>query len=619
MTDSNGVGTSVHAGASIAGASIHAGAFIDAMPVPGYLLLEPDPVLTFLHPAEGSRRDTAVLICPPFGWEEMCSYRARRNWARALAAAGYPTARFDFPSSGDSAGNPGGPGRVEAWTDAVGAVAAWLRERSGCERVAAIGIGLGGLIAYYAATRDAPLDDLLLWGVPANGRLLLRELRTYSSVVAARNPADTERTSLPDGAYDLIGFLMTAETTEALEAIKLTELRLPRAQERRVLLLGRDGLSPDKRLRAHLDDLGTEIIAENTADFVKLMSHPQLAETPSETIARSIAWLGEGSERRPLWAGNAVRVPAEADTAELKEGEETIRETVLTLRLEHGETFGVLTEPVSATARPVTGVLLNGGALRHTGPNRSSVETARRWAARGVASVRFDLGGIGDAGGNERELVSNAALYAQHSTDEVLRVLTQLAERGLPERFVLGGLCSAGYWSLHAALADPRIAGAVMINLYSFYWSEALVAERDTFESLDALRGRAFRRVLRGQVTADHLKTAIQSVRPSRIRRGGRHPVERAQLTEIERALDQLRDQDTLLLLLLSQGELLHDQLRRQGQLASLERWPNLVVERIPSRDHMFRALWLQARVREEVDTLLERVLVAAEASAAER
>jgi hypothetical protein len=33
----------------------------------------------------------------------------------------------------------------------------------------------------------------------------------------------------------------------------------------------------------------------------------------------------------------------------------------------------------------------------------------------------------------------------------------------------------------------------------------------------------------------------------------------------------------------------------------------------------MFRALWLQARVREQVDTLLERVLVAAEASAAER
>ncbi len=586
----------------------------DAMPAAGFLPLDPDPVLAFLHaPEGGSSPNPAVLICPPFGWEEMCSYRARRNWACALATAGYPAARFDFPSTGDSGGYPDDPDRVEVWTRSVAGVAEWLRDRTACDRVVAIGIGFGGLLAYRAVADGAAIDDLILWGVPASGRLLARELRTYSSVVAARNPADTERNELPEGALDLIGFLLSADSARELEALKLTELELPTANERRVLLLGRDGLSADKRVHAHLEEQGASVTIEDTDDYAKLMSHPQQAETPTATIARTIEWLQEPGVPPASGASpgrrSASAAPSSIESVELREGDTTIRETALPLRLGSGETLGVLTEPVSAPAGPVTGVLLNGGALRHTGPNRSSVETARRWAARGVPSVRFDLSGIGDAQGDERELVSNAALYAQRSTDDVVTALGQLAERGLPERFVLGGLCSAGYWSLHAALADPRVAGAVMINLYSFYWSEALVAERETFESLDALRGRAFRRMIRGQVTTDHLRTAVRSIQPNRIRRGARHPVESSQLTEVERALDQLRDQDTELLLLLSQGELLYDQLERQGQLANLRRWPNLAVERIPSRDHMFRALWLQDRVRDSVDTLLERVL----------
>ncbi|HEY2772405.1 MAG TPA: hypothetical protein VGI87_17650, partial [Solirubrobacteraceae bacterium] len=335
-------------------------------------------------------------------------------------------------------------------------------------------------------------------------------------------------------------------------------------------------------------------------------SHPQEAETPTETIGRTIRWLGDRSGPP---AGRRGRSPAQTDSVQLREGESTIRETLLSLQLAAGETFGILTEPVSEAPRPLTGVLLNGGALRHTGPNRSAVETARRWAARGVASVRFDLSGLGDAAGDERALVSNTALYARRSTDDVLGVVDQLAARGLPERFVLGGLCTAGYQSLHAALADPRIAGAALINLYAFYWSEALVAERETFRSRNMQRRPALLQMMRGRLTPENLMTALRSVQPNRIRRGGRHPSERAQRAAIARMLDRLRDQGTELLLLLSEEEPLYDQLRRQRHLAHLDRWPNLTVERIPSRDHMFRALWLQDRVHTHVDGLLDRVL----------
>lgn len=583
-----------------------------------FLATEPDPVLSFLHsPPDGGSRGVAVLICPPFGWEEMCSYRARRRWAEALAAAGYPTARIDLPGAGDSGGFSQDPGRVPAWIGAAEEASAWLRERSGCERVVAIGIGLGGLVAYRAAAGGAPIDDLILWAVPASGRLLVRELRTYAGIVAARHPADGRSgPALPEGASELIGFLMSAETKADLEAITLTELELPRTGERRFLLLGRDGLSVDKRLRTHLEQSGAAVTVTDTDDYAKLMAHPQEALTPTSTIERTIAWLDEGpatTARQP-----APTSERERSTVEVAQDGSAVRESPITLRLLAGETVGVVTEPVDVPPAPLCAVLLNAGALRHIGPNRTWVEMARRWAALGVTTVRLDLAGIGDADGDERELVSNAALYARRSTVDALGLLDQLAQRGLPNRFLLGGLCSGAYWSLHAALADPRVLGALMVNLYSFYWSEALVAERAALETLGRLRDQGWRRLVRRDIRADQLLTAAKSIRPGRIRRGARHPVERSQRGEIERALDQLREQGTETLMLLAYGEPLFDQLVRYGQIDALDRWPNLTLERIPTRDHMFRALWLQQRVHESMDRALERTLARMEADSPE-
>ncbi len=98
-----------------------------------WLALEPSPVLAFLYLPQGrgagvdaddaggadadnaggvdaqAGRRAPVLLCPTFGWEEMCSYRGRRVWAQALARAGHPTATFGLPGSGDSGGSPARP------------------------------------------------------------------------------------------------------------------------------------------------------------------------------------------------------------------------------------------------------------------------------------------------------------------------------------------------------------------------------------------------------------------------------------------------------------------------------------------------------------------------------
>jgi pimeloyl-ACP methyl ester carboxylesterase len=579
---------------------------------PAVLSLEPDPVHAILHlpPADGFRNDTAVLMCPPFGWEEMCSHRGRRSWAVTLAGFGYPTARLDLPSTGNSGGSPSDPGRLEAWTDAVAAAAQWLRESTGAARVAAIGIGLGGMLAVRAFADGAEIDDLVLWAVPAKGRLLVREMRAYAGVVAARRPEDSRPETLAYGDLELTGFLLSAETARALGELELTSLTLPDARGSRVLMLGRDGLAVDAGLRAHLEHAGATVTAEDTDDYAAFMESPQESRTPVQTIANTISWLDEGPAGVPRPADTTTPAPPTRPPAmKLLYGGNPIQETPISFGGELDGLFGVLSESTGADRAPVCAVLLNGGALRHIGPSRTWVEIARRWAARGVPTVRIDMPGIGESDGDAREPVPDASFYTPQRTEQTLAILDRLAERGLPDRFVLGGLCSGAYWSLHAALADHRVRGALMINLYSVIWSAELVAERDTKESLGALRGRAWRRLVNRDLTAAQAKTALAAIRPSQLRSSAGNPVERSQREEIERAFDRLRDQGTHGLMLFSREEGLYDQLVRLGFLERIDQWPNLSIEQLPTSDHMFRAIWLQHHVHGLLDAALERVL----------
>jgi hypothetical protein len=237
------------------------------------------------------------------------------------------------------------------------------------------------------------------------------------------------------------------------------------------------------------------------------------------------------------------------------------------------------------------------------------VEIARRWAARGVTTVRVDLPAIGDAGGALGEPLTNENLYSPARVEQARAVLDQLAARGLPDCFVLGGLCSGAYWSLHAALADERVRSAIMLNLYAFTWSEALAAERETNSALRGLRSAVWRRVLPLQLDQGLIRRSAQRLRPARVRAGVRRPAERAQADEARRAFEAFNARGMDALFVLSQGEALHGQLSRLGLLSELDRWPSVRVEALPTWDHSFHAVWLQRLVHESVDGALDRAL----------
>jgi alpha/beta superfamily hydrolase len=575
---------------------------------PVWLLQAGGSMFGFVHEPR-TPQPTAVLVCPPFGWDEMCSHRARRSWARALAADGFTTLRIDLPGTGESEGGPHDPDRLGSWQRAIGAAAAWLRERGQIERVVAIGIGTGGMAAVAATASGAPIDDLILWAVPARGRTLVRELKAYAAIVAARYPGDA-REQPEDAGLEISGFVMSQETVRALSELDLTRVRLPDAEHRRVLLIERDELGIDRRLQGHLAETGAEVTVLAADDYRRLMAHPQEAQAPWATIRASLAWLrdqpvgarGALVEDHPPSPPAAVERPA----ARMTVGSTQILETPLVLTRDGRCSYGMLSCPASGPTAPLCVVLLNGGALRRIGPNRTWVELARRWAAAGVPAVRIDFEGIGDSDGDAGTFVSTSELYAEGMTEQTVRLLDGLSDRGLPSRFALVGLCSGAYWALHAALADPRVVGALTINLYSFYWSKALVAERDRRETVAALRGGLLRRALRGGITRYHVRRAVSGLR-GRLTLGG--SVAARSGTEVSLALDRLRDRGTQVLLALSDGEPLYDEFEREGRLARLNTWPNVTLERLPSADHMLRAIWVQREVRSLLDQSLQTLL----------
>lgn len=585
-----------------------------------YLGTEPGLTFATLHaPEPGLHARSAVLLCPPFGWEEYCSYRSRRAWAEHLAAEGHTVLRLDLPATGDSGGSPRDPGRVEAWVGALGAAAAWLRDVSDAERTTAIGVGLGGLLACRAAAEGAAIDDLVLWGVPARGASLLRELRAFARLNALRidpddpagasdgaEPTPAKQPALPDGALEVGGFLLTEETLAALKALDLTASPLPDGAARRILLLERGGLGVDDGLRQHLERSGAAVSVVPGPGYDTMMAHPQEARPPLREFEQVSAWL----PRPP--AGERPRAASRIDDreqAQLEVGGRAVGERPFAVEQPFGRLAGVLAEPVEGPATPLCAVLLNPGALRRIGPSRLWVEIARRWAARGVPTLRLDLEGIGDADGDETAYANTAELYVPKFVDQVLAALDELEQRGLPSRFVLGGLCSGAYWSFHAALRDPRVGAAFLLNPRVLYWDRSLVEAREARKIGAALHGSTWRRLLRRDVplsrVGEILGAAIRA--PARARAAA--AARSAGREEFECALGRLEEQGKQLLFAFGGNEPLREELEREGRLEQLGRDPGVTLELLSGRDHEFRPIAAQREVHAVLDRALERQL----------
>ena len=281
------------------------------------MALEAEPIFAVLHepPRDAHAARAGVIICPPFGWDELGAHRSLRALGGALAQAGHPALRFDFPAPATAAAL-----RVTRIASTRGRLRSRPPPRrcapsAGCERVVAVGVGLGGIVAFRATAlgaadrRPRPVGRSIQ-RQPARARAA--RVRAHGRLRAGRHRARARGAAAPDedpleeGDLNVAGFVLTAETLADLEALDLTALELPDGARRRVLLLGRDTLAPDRRLRAHLEQSGVELTVAAGPGFEAMMVDPHLAQIPRETIART----SSGSARRGDSAGGRRQLRA---------------------------------------------------------------------------------------------------------------------------------------------------------------------------------------------------------------------------------------------------------------------------------------------------------------------
>jgi alpha-beta hydrolase superfamily lysophospholipase len=592
---------------------------------PLYLDLPAGPVFAIYHPPPADAPlSTAVLLCPPWGWNDITSYRARRAWAEHLADTGHPTLRFDFPGTGDSGGAPSDPGRLAAWRGAITGAAAWLRVATGGRRVAAIGMGLGGLITVNAIGDDADIDELVTWATPGSGRAFVRAERAFANLQTSRYSLTGERepSLLPDGWMEVNGFVLSAETIAELEALTLSGLSTGRL--RRALLLDHDGIPVDAGLRGHLEKAGVEVTTGAGTGWGAMTFHPERFDPPVEVFATVDAWLaaGLGPKRMPAPSTEAPAVGR--DEAFLDVGGVRVRETPFQVAHEIGTLFGILAEPVDGPRPPLAAIFLNAGAVRRIGPNRLWVEAARRAAAEGLPTLRVDLEGIGDSDGDAGRYRDVGEFYRDDLTEFISAFLDALETRGYGDRFVLAGLCAGGFWAFNGADRDERAVAALMVNPGALEWHPALVKDRNARKLKRLRRGAWWRRILRGQVKRKNVvavaqATASQGWRavaslPARVAARG---AERGPAApSVERILDRLRDRGVRVVMAFSDDEPVRTELERDGVLAHLDRWPNMQLESLPGRDHTLRPIVAQLGVHELLVRELTAVLQRATGSA---
>ncbi len=108
-------------------------------------------------------------------------------------------------------------------------------------------------------------------------------------------------------------------------------------------------------------------------------------------------------------------------------------------------------------------VLFNAGVVHRIGPHRFNVRLARKLAAHGIASIRFDLAGLGDSQRSKKNISYEAqAIEDLQQAMDALSTVTQVS------RFALLGFCSGAHHAYSAALVDERIAGLLLYDGYKY-------------------------------------------------------------------------------------------------------------------------------------------------------
>ncbi|WP_193177190.1 alpha/beta fold hydrolase [Oricola nitratireducens] len=472
--------------------------FSNAQASPDAVAVQPAAPVTFeglagyFHAAAGK---TAVLLLSPWGYEELCSRKTFRILGETLAAAGFPCLRFDYPGTGHSFGDSAAIDDDHAWRNGIRRALAELRALCNPARIVVMGQGIGGAFAGDLA-RDNEIDGLVLLAPVAQGRAYLRELAAWTAMTKPTFLVDAS--DGPEGGLMAGGFVLSAATANEFRALNLVKDWKPRTDK--ILLVERPDHPSDAKLADGLSANGLTPDRIPFAGYLDYISDPTLSIVPAGTVDRIVSWTA-ANFGPPQGARPAAAV---SDLPSALKGE-NYEQTLLRFGPER-MFFGALTTP--AGKREKTAVLfVNSGQDHSAGWGRMTVDFARALAGDGFASLRMDMAGIGESLHWPGQ--TGQVLYSDRQLEDVKAAIDWLAGEGGAQKIMLFGRCSGAYLAFVAAVADPRIAGAFILNPRRLVWDpdeDVDKAIREPIQTLDTYRRKMvdrkqFARVLSGELS----------------------------------------------------------------------------------------------------------------------
>ncbi len=185
------------------------------------------PLYGVSHSPQGDQyRSIAVLLCNPVGHEYIRSHRTIRRLADALSRRGYHVLRFDYHGTGDSSGDFD-ESDLSGWCADIKVAADELEALSGLNRVCAIGLRLGALLA-YKADAECKFNKLLMWDPIIDGSCYVRSLRKlHAELLVSTYYYSSVRHESETPVNELVGYVYSQKLLDELQLTALGEMPVP--------------------------------------------------------------------------------------------------------------------------------------------------------------------------------------------------------------------------------------------------------------------------------------------------------------------------------------------------------------------------------------------------------
>jgi pimeloyl-ACP methyl ester carboxylesterase len=566
----------------------------------------------WLHYPAHHSSDTGLVICKPFGYEAICGHRTLRAFAEMAATAGFPTLRFDYLGTGDSADIDAAADQIEAWCGDILAAVEEVRRRTGVRRVSLLGFRLGALLATLVARSAGSVHSLILVAPVISGRRYMGEMRTTH--LAAQASADARvpaggsarnRATVSDGSIEVSGHSVSAATISKLMGIDPATLGAPPVSQ--VLIIDRSDLPAARTWAESLSNAGVSTQYLALPGFVEMMmTAPQFARIPQEMIAVTCDWLRRSA-------------PLQAPTSPGRGDLDTDRETavfpaaVLSLPASGSEAglserpvqfgveaslLGIVTEPRPGENRGRAVILVNAGGDYHICVGRLYVSLARCWARSGYIVLRMDLAGLGDS--DTRPGRPDNDIFPPEAVDDILAGISLLQRRYQIADITVAGLCSGAYHALQAAIRGLPLDRILLVNPENFFplrgatLKDVQPSEAVTARSVYGERVRSFRywkKVLMGQVDVSRIMTAYSlrfRLSLTAILRDILRHVHIHLPNDLSRQLERIAARGVQTAIVFGRGEPGIELLRIEGGSALRRLGQGLRVHIIDGADHMF-------------------------------